>query len=92
MKPNPERETCTESTAKSFTYPAREAVPLYVAFEEKKDQTVPTLTVVFIKGFYTSDMSFLWMRSSRVVRASGCQCQSRNNPGFDRSILRQSGI
>jgi hypothetical protein len=38
------------------------------------------------------DMSFLWMRSSRVVRASGCQCQSRNSPGFDRSILRQSGI
>ncbi len=22
----------------------------------------------------------LWMRSSRVVRASGCQCQSRNSP------------
>jgi hypothetical protein len=36
VKPNPEREACTESTAKSFTYPAREAVPLYVAFEEKK--------------------------------------------------------
>jgi hypothetical protein len=26
------------------------------------------------------------MRSSRVVRASGCQCQSHNNPGFDPSI------
>ncbi len=23
------------------------------------------------------------MRYSRVVRASDCQCQSRNNPGFD---------
>ncbi len=22
----------------------------------------------------------LWMRSGRVVRASGCQCQSRNSP------------
>ncbi len=33
-----------------------------------------------------------WMRSSRVVRASGCQCQSRNSLGFDPSILRHSGI
>ena len=32
------------------------------------------------------------MRSSREVRASGCQCQSRNSPGFDPSILRHSGI
>jgi hypothetical protein len=32
------------------------------------------------------------MRSSRVVRASGCQCQSRNTPGFDPSILRHSGF
>jgi hypothetical protein len=23
------------------------------------------------------------MRSSRVVRVSGCQCQSRNSTGFD---------
>ncbi len=36
----------------------------------------------------------LWgiMRSSRVVRASDCQCQSLNGPGFDPSILRHSGI
>jgi len=27
-----------------------------------------------------------------VVRASGCQCQSCNSPGFDPSILRHSGI
>ncbi len=35
-----------------------------------------------------------WTRSSRVVvvRASGCQCQSRNSPKFDPSILRHSGI
>jgi hypothetical protein len=34
-----------------------------------------------------------WMRSSQVVRASSCQCQSRNSsPGFDPSILRHSGI
>jgi len=32
----------------------------------------------------------LWMRSSRVIRASGSPCQSRNSPGFDPSI-RQSG-
>ncbi len=34
----------------------------------------------------------LWMRSSIAVRASDCQCRSRNNPGFDPSILRHSGI
>ncbi len=33
-----------------------------------------------------------WMRSSRVVRAAGCQCQSRNSHGLDLSILRHSGI
>jgi hypothetical protein len=34
-----------------------------------------------------------WRRSSRVVRASDCQCQRRNSPGFDPipSILRPSG-
>jgi hypothetical protein len=32
------------------------------------------------------------MRSSRVVRFSGCQCQSHNIPEFDSSILRHSGI
>jgi hypothetical protein len=34
----------------------------------------------------------LWMRSSRVVRASDCLCQSRNDAGFDPSILRHSEI
>jgi hypothetical protein len=33
-----------------------------------------------------------WMSSSLVVRASGCQCQSRNSPGFDPGILGHSGI
>jgi hypothetical protein len=32
------------------------------------------------------------MESSRVVRASGCQCQSHNSPEFDPSILRHSDI
>jgi hypothetical protein len=31
------------------------------------------------------------MISSQVVRASGCQCQSRNSPGLNPSI-RHSGI
>jgi hypothetical protein len=31
-----------------------------------------------------------WMRSSLVVRASDCQCQSRNGPGFDPSIFGQA--
>jgi hypothetical protein len=34
----------------------------------------------------------MWMRSSRVVRTSDCQCQSLNGPGFDPNILRHSGI
>jgi hypothetical protein len=34
----------------------------------------------------------VWMRPSLVVRASDCQCQRRNSPGFDPSILRHSGI
>ncbi len=34
----------------------------------------------------------LWTRSNQVVRASDSQCQSRNCPGFDPSILRHSGI
>ncbi len=33
-----------------------------------------------------------WMRSSRADRVSGCQCLSRNRPGFDSSILRHSEI
>ncbi len=35
---------------------------------------------------------YLWMRSSRVTRAYGCQCLSSNRPGFDPSILRINGI
>ncbi len=35
----------------------------------------------------------IWlMKSSRVITASDCQCQSRNSPGFDPSILRHSGV
>ncbi len=33
-----------------------------------------------------------WMRSIWVVRASDCQCRSRNSPRFDPSILRHSEI
>ncbi len=36
--------------------------------------------------------SRLWMWSSRVVRASDCQCQSRNSHGFDPSIFQHNGI
>jgi hypothetical protein len=32
----------------------------------------------------------LWMRSSRMVRASGCQCQSSNCLGFNDSIPASS--
>ncbi len=30
----------------------------------------------------------MWMRSSQGVKASDCQCRSRNSPGLDPSILR----
>ncbi len=36
--------------------------------------------------------SRVWLRSSRAVRASECQCYSRNNPGFDPGILGHSGV
>ncbi len=38
-------------------------------------------------NLYYRYMAVFWMRSSRVVRVSGCQCQSRKSPGFDPSIL-----
>ncbi len=38
------------------------------------------------------DLADLWMRSSRMVRASAIQCRSRSCPGFDPSILRNSWI
>ncbi len=44
---------------------------------------------LFFNTFYYSR---LWMRSSRVMRVSGCQCQCRNSPGVDPSILRHSRI
>jgi len=36
--------------------------------------------------------SLLWMRSSLVVRASGCPCKLSNGPGFKSSIRWHSGI
>ncbi len=33
-----------------------------------------------------------WMRSSRVIRTSDCQCQRRNSSKFDASTLRHSRI
>jgi hypothetical protein len=40
-----------------------------------------------------NDRVFLWMRSSRVVRASDCRCKSRHSTGCNNpSIFRHSGI
>ncbi len=41
---------------------------------------------------HPSQKFFLWMKSSRMVRASDCQCKTSNSPGLDPSILRQSDI
>ncbi len=38
------------------------------------------------------DLAGFRMRSSRVFIAYGCQCQSRNSPGFDPRILQHIGI
>ncbi len=38
------------------------------------------------------DLAELWMRSSRMDRASDRQCQSRNSPGFIPSIHRHNGF
>jgi hypothetical protein len=40
----------------------------------------------------TAESVSTWMRSICVVRASDCQCRSRNNPRFDPSIYRHSEI
>jgi hypothetical protein len=42
--------------------------------------------------FMTLIANLLWMRSSRVFRAFGSKCQSRNCPEVDPSILRHSKI
>ncbi len=44
------------------------------------------------RGLKIGELKLVWMRSSRVVRASSCQCQSRSSPGFDPIIHRHSGI
>ncbi len=41
------------------------------------------MTWIYQKGEYVPCQVVWWMRSSQVVKASGCQCQSRNSPGFD---------
>jgi hypothetical protein len=42
--------------------------------------------------FILLSLLYMWMRCSRLARAFGSQCRSRNFPGFDPSILRHSGI
>ncbi len=44
----------------------------------------------FVKRKNILYITLLWIISRRAVRASDCQCQSRNSPGFNPSILRYS--
>jgi hypothetical protein len=53
---------------------------------------VATVLGLIPVSFDTVEYEGRQMRSSRVVRASGCQCQSRNSPGFDSSIHQHSEI
>ncbi len=45
-----------------------------------------------VRQLWPKTSSMVWMRPSREVKASDCQCRSRNRPGFDPSILQCSGI
>jgi hypothetical protein len=56
---------------------------------DEEDAADPTVTEAIVR--YNIGMP-VWMRSSLVVRASDCQCHSRNSPGFDPRILRHRGI
>ncbi len=49
---------------------------------------------MYLLPYFVSNLSCAtqWRRSGRVVRALICQCQRRNSPGFDPSILRHSRI
>jgi hypothetical protein len=59
-------------------------------------QSLPSLLLYFLPKNITfeniTSLHIHGMRSSLVVRASDFQCQSRNSPGVDPSILRHSGI
>jgi hypothetical protein len=54
---------------------------------EKKIITVHRTQNARLNGEYYN----IWDEICRVVTTSGCQCQSRNSPWFDPSILQHSG-
>ncbi len=45
------------------------------------------LPFIWCGSRFTTLLSIIWMKIK-----SGCQCQSRNSPGFDSSILRHNGF
>jgi hypothetical protein len=54
-------------------------------------QSMKQVSEVEEKPFTSSSIicpEVCWIRSSRGVRASDCQCQSRNSLGFDPSVFR----
>ncbi len=59
--------------------------------EAKYGEVVSVMYIFFII-IIISDIFLFLEGSSLVVRASDCQCRSRNSQGFDPSILRHSGI
>ncbi len=73
----------SSSSASSFTYSS----PSY------SSSSFFFLVLFFPSSFFPLRPYFRpSMRSSQVLRASGCQCQSRNSPEFDPSIIRDNGI
>jgi hypothetical protein len=60
--------------------------------EAKYGEVVSVILYIFFIIIIISDRFLFLGGSSLVVRASDCQCRSRNSPGFDPSILRHSEI
>jgi hypothetical protein len=74
-------------------WPARRLSVSWMLHSTHVWQRLGTLWVAVWKLRTDSHDNFiLWMRSSRMVRTSDSQCQSRNYLGFNPSILRHSGI
>ncbi len=70
-------------------------ISLFLLHDEK-NMIKNNITLLFLykSKWLTCDdtCTEFWGKSSRVVRASDCQCKRRNTPGFNPSILRHNII
>ncbi len=96
---------CTESCFSKSSF-GRGSACIFVSYSRKwEDILTPSFNVDETRVTYLRHLAHLHticlsyfrhyisgMRSSRVVRVSGCQCHSRISPGFDPSILRADTV